>query len=79
VPRYYFNHRECGVLIPDEEGIECDAGSFRQIAINEARDIMSGEVKQEKLCLGCRIDVLDEQHKLVLSVPFAEAVAVTGV
>jgi hypothetical protein len=78
MPLFYFNLHECGTLIPDDEGRQCDAGSLREIAIGEARDIMSGEIKLGKLCLGCRIDVLDEQHELVLSVPFAEAVAVTG-
>jgi hypothetical protein len=39
---------------------------------------MAGEVKAGTLCLGCRIDVLNEHRELVMSVPFRDAVAVTG-
>jgi hypothetical protein len=77
--RLYFDLFECGTHVPDDEGRECDAGAVRQIAIAEARDVMAGEVKAGTLCLGCRIDVLDEERKLVLSVPFKEAIAVTGI
>jgi hypothetical protein len=76
--RFYFNLFECGTLIPDDEGRECDASSLRSIAIHEARDLMSGEVKAGRLCVGCRIDVLDEAGSLVLSVPFTDALEITG-
>jgi hypothetical protein len=76
--RFYFNLFECGTLISDDEGRDCDIASLRNVAIHEARDVMSAEVKAGRLCVGCRIDVLDEGHSLVLSVPFKDALEITG-
>ena len=76
--RYFFNLYECGTLIPDEEGRECDFASLREKAIRDARDIMSAEVKKGQLCISCRIEVVDAAGNLVLEVPFREALEITG-
>jgi hypothetical protein len=39
---------------------------------------MAAEITEGKLCLSCRIDVLDEDGRPVIVVPFREAVTVTG-
>jgi hypothetical protein len=79
MPRYFFNLHECGTVVRDEEGREVsDAAQLRQLAVKEARQLMSAEVTGGQLCLSCRIEVLDADRRAVLVVPFREAVAVTG-
>jgi hypothetical protein len=79
MPRYFFNLHECGTVVRDEEGREVsDVAQLRQLAVKEARQLMSAEVTGGQLCLSCRIEVLDADRRAVLVVPFREAVAVTG-
>jgi hypothetical protein len=47
-------------------------------AIREARSIMSSEVAAGKLCLSCHIRVEDARGATLLTVPFREALEVTG-
>ncbi len=77
--RYFFHLYECGTLVADEEGRECpDLNAARSQALTEAREIMSAEVKGGRLCVGCRVDVVDESGMLLLSLPFKEALGITG-
>jgi hypothetical protein len=79
MPRYFFNLHECGTLVRDDEGREVrDDAQLRQLAVREARQLMAAEITEGKLCLSCRIDVLDEDGRPVIVVPFREAVTVTG-
>jgi hypothetical protein len=39
---------------------------------------MCAEVRQGRLCLGCRIDVENTDRELVLSLPFRDALTVTN-
>lgn len=79
MPLFYFNLHECGSIVEDEEGRVCeDAADARDKAFCEAREIMASEVKSGKLCLGCRMDVLDEKQALVLTVPFRDAIKISG-
>lgn len=78
--RFYFNLHECGTVTPDEEGaVFSDTGLLRERAVQEARAIMSAEVVEGRLCLGCNIEVMDEGGRIVLDVPFREALAVSGI
>ena len=77
--RYHFHLHECGSVISDEEGLDKpDLESVRHEALMSAREIMSNEVKIGKLCLGCHIEVEDEAGQVVLTLPFKEAVQVSG-
>lgn len=77
--RYFFHLHECGTFIFDEEGQELPTRfSLREVAVREARSVMASEVQAGRLCLSCRIEVLDEDQKLMLVLPFAEALEVTG-
>jgi hypothetical protein len=79
MPHYFFNLHECGTLVRDDEGREVsDATQLRQLAVREARQLMSAEVTDGQLCLSCHIEVLDADRRPVLVVPFREAIAVTG-
>lgn len=77
--RYFFHLHECGTHIPDDEGRGL-AGmeEARSEAIKAARDVMSAEVQAGRLCLGCRIDVKDGNGRLVLTVPFSDALTISG-
>jgi hypothetical protein len=78
--RYHFHLHECGTIIRDEEGLKKpDLDSVREQALRSAREIMGGEIKSGKLCLGCHIEVQDEAGQVVLVVPLKDAVEVTGI
>ena len=77
--RYFFHLHECGKLIPDDEGRELPgAAAARDAALREARTIMAAEVLEGRLCLSCHIDVLDEDGRPVLALPFEEALEIRG-
>jgi hypothetical protein len=79
VARYFFHLHECGVFIPDEEGQELDdAEAARRQAVLEARHVMAAEVQTGKLCLSCRIEVVDETQRPVLAMPFKAALELSG-
>lgn len=79
MPLFYFDLHECGLVIPDEDGVERpDPEAARLDAIEAARDVMAAEAKQGRLCLSCRIEVRDEEGRTVLSVPFRDAIEITG-
>jgi hypothetical protein len=78
--RYHFHLHECGTVITDDEGLDKpDLESVRFEALMSAGEIMSNEVKKGKLCLSCHIEVEDEAGQVVLTLPFKEAVQVSGV
>lgn len=77
--RYFFHLHECGTLIADEDGVEREGiEAVRQAAFQAARDVMCGEVKEGRLCLTCRIEVVDANDRPVLTLPFRDALAITG-
>ena len=75
MPRYFLNIRNNISFTRDEEGCElADADAARDVAVKGARSLMSTEVaEQGKLDLRARIEVMDEAGKIVLIVPFREA------
>jgi hypothetical protein len=79
VAHYYFHLDQCGSVTSDLEGLELpDLGVARATAIAAARDIMAGELVTGSLCLACWIDIADAEGKVLLAVPFKEAIQVTG-
>jgi len=77
--RYFFNLYECGVQTPDVEGEEFDDLELvRETAVRLARGIMAGEIAAGRLCLLCRIEIVDEAGAVVMEVPFRDTVVVTG-
>lgn len=79
MPRFYFHLEMCGRVYPDEEGRSFpDLEHARASAVLDARDLMAGEVKAGRLCFACRIDIADEQGAVVLTLPFREAVELSG-
>lgn len=77
--RYFFDLHECGSVTSDEEGTSfADAAGARDFAVTQARSIMSAEVQEGRLCLGCNIEVLDENGRLAANVLFTDALVVRG-
>ncbi len=78
--RFYLDFHECGSVTQDIEGVDVDdLDGAMKLALEAARDIMSGEVKNGSLCLGCRIAVLDEQRTPVGEIKFREAAGLLGI
>ena len=75
--RYYFNlHNSIG-FVRDEEGRELsDIETARAEAIRGARSVIAEDVLQGRLDLNGKIDVLDGDGALCLTIRFSDAVAV---
>jgi hypothetical protein len=55
MPRFFLHLHECGTLVPDEEGREFPSlEAAVERATLEARELLSAEVAEGKLCLGCQ-------------------------
>lgn len=79
VPRLFFHLHECGEATWDEEGsIVHDLETAREGALKSAREIMCAEIREGRLCLSCRIDIADADGKVLLVIPFTDAVKVSG-
>ena len=79
MPRFFLHLHECGSIVIDEEGVELpDRDAAHRAAVRSARDVMCAEVAEGRLCLGCCIEVQDEEQRLVERLPFREAVSVSG-
>ena len=80
VPRFYFHVCNGSGFTEDKEGTEHrNLVAARSNAIRGLRDIMAAELQRGELNLGSFIEIEDEDHQLVMTVPFAEAVSVTSV
>ncbi len=80
MPHFFLTLDECGNVAEDLEGVESEnLAEARTHAVEAARDVMSHEVKQGRLCLSCKIEIKDATGAVVMVVPFKEAVALTGV
>lgn len=80
MPRFYFHVCNGSGFTEDDEGSElADLSEARANAIRGLRDIMATELKRGELNLGSFIEIEDEAHELVMTVPFADAVDVVTV
>jgi hypothetical protein len=78
VPRFFFNVFDDGATI-DEVGVELpDVAAAREAAVEEARAVISEEVRRGRIDLSHRIEVEDEQRRPVLLLPFSAAVEIEG-
>jgi hypothetical protein len=77
--KLFFHLHEGDTVVVDEEGAEVESlADARLRALREARSIMSAEVAAGQLCLSCHISVEDAQGAALLTVPFSEALEITG-
>lgn len=78
--RLFFHLHECGTVVLDEEGVEVESlADARLRAVRDARSIMAAEVGGGRLCLSCHITVEDDKGAILLTIPFREALQVTGI
>jgi hypothetical protein len=75
--RYFFHLRGGATPVPDDEGIELDGpDSVRRTALTGARSIISEDARAGFVDLTARIEVSDTTGRIVLVLPFTEAVRV---
>ena len=77
--RYYLHIHNSHGNAEDDEGIE--AGSLaeaREQAVHGIRSLLGAEAANGRIDFGGRIEISDVSGKLLLSVPFKEAVRVVG-
>jgi hypothetical protein len=76
MPRFFFHiHDELDAS--DEEGsVLHDAAAARLHALTGARSLAAEQVEKGRLNLSHHIDVYDEAHRLLFTLPFSEAVEV---
>lgn len=75
MPRFFLHLHHCGTLVPDEEGREFPSLEVAvERATREARELLSAEVAEGKLCLGCQIEVVEESTGRAIIVPFSATV-----
>jgi hypothetical protein len=78
MPRFFFNVHDEATTI-DEVGLELpDLAAAHQAAIEEARAVISEEVRRGRIDLSHRIEVEDEARRPVLLLPFSAAVEIEG-
>lgn len=73
--RYFLHLHDCGTFIEDVEGREFASleHAVAQAQI-EARDLLAAEVAEGRLCLGCRIEVVESATGRAIIVPFSTTV-----
>jgi hypothetical protein len=76
--RYFLHLRDGTDEIVDPDGhVFDDEGQLRKAVVDNARDILCGEIRSEGLIdLRPRIDAEDEAGNIVYSLPFADAVSI---
>jgi hypothetical protein len=78
MPRYYFHVRN-DEDVRDDEGQELpDLHAARQCALEGARDLICGNVKQGRLNLDHCIIVTDETDLVVMKLTFRDAFTIEG-
>lgn len=76
VRHYFFHLRDGTDEVLDPEGVELRPEALAGVALMQARDCMAADVKAGRLDLRYRIDVHEEDGKLVHSLSFGDAVEV---
>ena len=78
MPRFYLHVCNGNGFVEDEEGADLpDAEAARLRAIEGLRDLLASELRDGELNMASFIEIEDENHLLVTTVPFMDAVQVT--
>lgn len=75
MPRFYLHICNGNGFVEDEEGHElADESAARAMALLSARDVMAADVQRGTLDLSSFIEVEDQEHRLLFTLAFEEAV-----
>ena len=78
MPHYYFNlYNERTVADPEGTDLP-DLSAVRNHAVADVRELMAEGVKKGRINFNHRIEVADQCGRLVLTVPFSEAVSIAA-
>lgn len=73
--RFYLHLYNRIGAVPDEEGTEAlDLTTAHRIAVQSVRDIMAEEARKGSIDLFGRIEIANEEGKVLAVVPFSDAV-----
>ena len=75
---YYFHVRDHKELLDDPEGREVELSEVPALALAEARALISAEAREGRINFAQRIEVEDEQGKIVHRLAFADAVTIVA-
>lgn len=76
MPRYYLHLRDGVDELLDPDGMDMPADAVTSATLLAARDCIAGDVLNGRIDFKYRIDVEDEHHVIVHSLPFADAVEI---
>ena len=76
MPHYFLHLRDGVDELLDPDGTNMPADAVPGFALHTARDCIAGDVMNGRIELKYRIDVEDENGKVVHSVSFADAIEV---
>jgi hypothetical protein len=78
MPRYYMHLVDSVDMLLDPDGIEATFEAIPAKALASARDCIAGDVRNGRVDLRYRIDVHDENDRIVHRLLFADAVELLG-
>ena len=74
---YHFHRWHGDELVEDLEGLACEnLEAAHAMAINDARDILAGGIKDGRIDLNQRVELFDDAGNLCRVIPFSEAVLI---
>jgi hypothetical protein len=76
MPHYFLHLRSPSEDLLDSEGTAMPEGAVASAALTAARDCMAHDIRAGRLDFKFRIEVQDQDGKIVHTLPFAEAVNV---
>ena len=74
--RYFLHLKDSTDEVLDPDGVELPEGAVPAAALRSARDCIAGDVKNGRIDLHYRIEVVNESGELVHTLPFSDAVEV---
>ena len=78
VPRYHLHVHHNDEIALDDEGLDLvDLARARAEAIMGIRSVLSADVLDGRVSLAGKIVIMDEGSRVLLTVPFSEAVTVS--
>lgn len=79
MPRYFLHIHNSHGQAEDDEGLDADSLSeAREKAVAGIRSLLAAEAANGEINFRGRIEIGDEAGKILLAIPFAEAITIKG-